>query len=71
MMGAVASIELHYLHVFLSPATTGDCRPQFIELSNEPMCEPGGQLYVNPGIGYGVGRNLRLNCRPEITIFHL
>ena len=32
---------------------------------------PAGPLYVNPGIGYLHGYNIRFNCRPEITVFNV
>jgi uncharacterized protein len=31
---------------------------------------PAGPLYVNPGLGWLV-TSLRLNCRPEITVFEV
>jgi len=31
---------------------------------------PAGPLYVNPGIGWFFA-NIRLFCRPEITVFEL
>jgi predicted MPP superfamily phosphohydrolase len=31
---------------------------------------PTGPLYVNPGIGYLLFK-LRLNCRPELTVFEI
>lgn len=30
-----------------------------------------GPLYVNPGIGYIYGYNVRFNCRPEITVIEI
>ncbi len=36
----------------------------------EGFGEPGNQLYVNRGIGFSVAP-IRINCRPEITLFTL
>jgi len=30
-----------------------------------------GPLYVNSGIGYIYGYNVRFNCRPEITVIEI
>jgi hypothetical protein len=32
---------------------------------------PAGPLYVNPGIGYIYGYDVRFNCRPEITVIEI
>ena len=32
---------------------------------------PAGPLYVNAGIGYISGYNIRFNCRPEITVIEI
>jgi uncharacterized protein len=32
---------------------------------------PAGRLYVNPGIGYIGGYDVRFNCRPEITVIEV